>query len=319
MERRYLEGISHVTRAVPYSVHESLFHAGAREALYLHWHPEIELFYLESGTLEFVIEDVCCLLHAGDAMLVPPKLLHYARGTGAVQDFDGNDADAATIFGGPDTGVYRALVFSADLIASPAEPASYQKYVLPILTNPAEFSLHLTSKIRWQQEVLADLERIFGQASKRQETELLVRGLLQVIWQNVYWNHIRQVSGRRPDGRVEMRLQETLDFIHGHFQEEISLEMLARTAHLSEGQFCRCFRQVTGYTPFTYLKRYRLLQSCICLAETDKKISEICLLCGFNNISYFNREFLKMMQMKPSVYRARHRTEEADTGSCARH
>ena len=312
MERRYLEGISHVTRAVPYSVHKSLFYAGEEEALYLHWHPEIELFYLESGTLEFAIEDTCCRLHAGEAMLIPPKLLHHAWGVQeagrTAQDLDGNHGEG--ISGKAKVGVHRALVFSADLIASPSEPVSYQKYVLPILQNPAGFSLHLTKEIRWQREVLADMERIFAEEKENRETELLIRGLLQVIWQNVYTNHIRQISGRRLDGRVELRMQETLDFIHGHFQEEISLETLARTAHLSEGQFCRSFRQVTGYTPFTYLKRYRLLQSCVYLTETDKKISEICLLCGFNNISYFNREFLKMMQMKPSAYRTRRRSEQ---------
>ena len=35
----------------------------------------------------------------------------------------------------------------------------------------------------------------------------------------------------------------------------------------------------------------------------DKKIAEIASLCGFNNISYFNREFKKYMKMSPSQYR----------------
>lgn len=313
MERRYLEGISHVTGEAPYSVHESRFCEGAEEALYLHWHPEVELFYLESGMLEFVIEDACCVLRAGEAMLIPPKLLHHARGVrpeGKAARDRGRNPEA-DMPGSEEMGVYRALVFSSDLIAPPMEPVLYQRCVLPVLQNPAGFSLHLAGEIRWHREVLADLERIFEEERRSLEAELLVRGLLQVIWQKVYENHIRPISDRQTDGRDKLRLQGTLDFIHGHYQEEISLAMLARTAHLSEGQFCRSFRQVTGYTPFTYLKRYRLLQSCVYLAETDKKISEICLLCGFNNISYFNREFLKMMQMKPSAYRARRRGEKS--------
>ena len=75
---------------------------------------------------------------------------------------------------------------------------------------------------------------------------------------------------------------------------------------MSEGQFCRSFKQLTGSTPFTYLKKHRIMHSCDYLAGSGRKISEICTLCGFSNISYFNREFLKAMKVTPSAYRKRY-------------
>lgn len=296
MEKRtketYLEEVSHTTKAAPYSVHRSFFGGACETALYLHWHPEMELCYLEHGELDFIVEDVCYRLHAGEAVFVPPNLLHTAKSVGSGD------------------GSFQALVFSADLIATPERLALFEKYVRPVLQNPAGFSLHLTGEEAWQQEALADLARIFNQKENGEAPELLIMGLVQVIWQNLYRNHFSRAGGTRVSGRLAAQLEETLAFIHGHFQEELTLEMLAGTAHMSEGQFCRTFRQLTGNTPFSYLKRYRLLKSCAYLTETDKKISEICMLCGFNNISYFNREFLKMMKVKPSVYRAQCRMEK---------
>ena len=78
--------------------------------------------------------------------------------------------------------------------------------------------------------------------------------------------------------------------------------MLAKMVYISEAQLCRSFKQITGTTIFAYLKRYRILKSYEWLRSSDKKIQGICSLCGFNNISYYNREFLKIMRMTPSEY-----------------
>ena len=88
-----------------------------------------------------------------------------------------------------------------------------------------------------------------------------------------------------------------------NYHQNITLEELAEYAHLSEGQFCRSFKELTGMTPFRYLIRYRILQSCNQLLLTDKKVTEIALSCGFNNISYYNRAFFKIMRMTPTEYR----------------
>lgn len=284
------EGVAHHTKARPYSIHKSMFSGEGERALYMHWHPEFELCYLESGSLEFMVEDICYPVREGEAIFVPPGLLHWARGAQA--------------------GSFWALVFSSELVVDPLQTAAFGKYVQPILQNPAGFCLHLTGGQQWQQEALGDLARIFSGAGQREDSELLVTGLLQVIWHNLYRNGFAPVLGERSLGRSAQRLQEAVRMIHAHYGEELTLQALADAAHMSEGQFCRSFKELTGNTPFSYLKRYRLLQSCVYLSETDKKVSEICMLCGFNNISYFNREFLKMIREKPSVYRAQCREKQ---------
>ena len=94
-----------------------------------------------------------------------------------------------------------------------------------------------------------------------------------------------------------------IEFIHNNYQEDLSLEDMTKIVHMSKEHLCRIFRKSTGQTPISYLKQYRILKSCYYLQETDKKISDICTLVGFNNVSYFNREFLQVLQTTPSQYR----------------
>ena len=44
-------------------------------------------------------------------------------------------------------------------------------------------------------------------------------------------------------------------------------------------------------------------RACARLAETDDKISDIALDCGFNNLSGFNRQFQQIAGMPPKDYR----------------
>ena len=48
---------------------------------------------------------------------------------------------------------------------------------------------------------------------------------------------------------------------------------------------------------------YRVMQSCSLLTETDLPIGEIALRSGFNNISYYNKTFLKQIGCTPRHYR----------------
>lgn len=292
--KKYLEEITHVTRISPYSLHESSFLKGEGPALYLHLHPEMEFFYLEKGELSFWIEEICCELKEGEAVFIPSNLLH-------------------TAFAVSKEGRFRALVFAPEYLAASMERMHFQKYVSPILQDSIGNVIHLKEETIWQSEAIALLKRLFEGAEAMATPELLISGYLLVIWQYLYQYHFGKLPKTPKKGRMTKQIEAVAAYIRAHYQEEFSLALLAGVGHMSEGQLCRSFRQHTGATPFTYLKRYRILKSCVYLAETDKKISEICMLCGFNNISYFNREFLKIMKATPSEYR-RQSIEFAESG-----
>lgn len=279
----YLEKVTHLTGDKSYSLYRIAFSGAFPQALYLHMHPEAEFLYLESGRLDFYIEDQNYILEAGDAVFIPPNLLHYA-----------NTAEDTS-------GVFHALVFSPEFVISPLEQELFAKYIPTALYNMAYVCI-LRPEENWQKELLHELETIFLASEKNRTDFLFMRGRLLLIWHLIYHNHIAATASDNSE-KGYLNLQASIHYIHTHYAEELSLSELADTAHMSTGYFCRSFRQLTGYAPFTYLKRYRILKSCSFLSGTNMKIGEVCLLCGFNNISYYNREFQKLMKMTPSEYR----------------
>lgn len=74
----YKEIIAHMIDSRPYSIHQTSIASSNNLVLYQHWHDEIEFFYLEQGEIEFIIEDKHFCIHEGDAVLIPPNLLHMA-------------------------------------------------------------------------------------------------------------------------------------------------------------------------------------------------------------------------------------------------
>ncbi len=275
------EQIPHITDSAPYSIHYTQVAAETEPALYLHWHKELEFLLLTEGTLSFQIEDRSFLLHAGDAVFIPPEALHSAKNAG-------NTAVA-----------FYAFVCSPEFIFSSFD-ASYNTYVLPVLHNNLLFATALQPDISWQGEILQTLHCLFFSGVK---SELYLRGQLLLLWNTLYHHHIISISGKYSLHALSEQLEPAIRFIQNNYQQALSLDELASCVHLSEGQFCRTFKHLTGMTPFQYLVRYRILQSCQELSSTGKKITDIATTHGFNNISYYNRAFFKVMNMTPTEYR----------------
>ena len=285
------ETVSHKTASAPYSLHYTKVREDAEHALYLHWHNEMEFLLLLEGELLFHIEEHSYLLHSGDGIFIPPGLLHYATS---------NSSEPVS---------FRAFVLSPELIYSSFDTLAYNTYVLPIMHNNLSYALVLSNSVDWQRVVLHYLHRIFH---KETAEELYIRGISLLIWNELYQHHIVKFSTTPALHTLSEQLSGAICYLHSNYHRGITLEELASLIPLSEAQFCRSFKHLTGMTPFRYLVRYRILQSCTELTHTSKKITDIALSCGFNNISYYNRAFLQIMSMTPSEYRRRKTEHPSD-------
>ncbi len=81
------------------------------------------------------------------------------------------------------------------------------------------------------------------------------------------------------------------------------LRTLAARAESSTFQFLRSFQRVTGTTPHQYLLRARLRESAASLKSSDRKVVEIALESGFNDLSNFNHAFRAEFGVPPRRYR----------------
>jgi AraC-like DNA-binding protein len=60
---------------------------------------------------------------------------------------------------------------------------------------------------------------------------------------------------------------------------------------------------MTRKTPVDYINSYRIRQAAALLQQSDRKISDIAMDAGFDNVSYFIKVFRKAMKCSPSEFR----------------
>lgn len=102
-------------------------------------------------------------------------------------------------------------------------------------------------------------------------------------------------------------IDEVVAWIDTHYEEIFSLDEMVSRCALNTSDFARRFKARAGYPLFEYLNRRRVGRAALLLKDGDLPVIEIALSVGYNNVSFFNRYFLRLMGMTPTEYRRRHR------------
>jgi AraC-like DNA-binding protein/quercetin dioxygenase-like cupin family protein len=92
-------------------------------------------------------------------------------------------------------------------------------------------------------------------------------------------------------------------FTINSFKEPVSLSKVASIACMSVPAFCRYFKRRTQKTYIDFLNQVRIGYACFLLQDTQKTIHDICYECGFNTISNFHKQFLKIKYQTPLQFR----------------
>jgi len=112
-------------------------------------------------------------------------------------------------------------------------------------------------------------------------------------------------AARRPGSRPAV--VQARDYLQANFQRHISLTELADAVHMSPYHLSRCFKRETGMSPFAYLSMVKIERAKQLLRHKNRTITEVCLECGFNNLSHFSRAFSQRVGVSPSAYRRQSR------------
>jgi len=104
-------------------------------------------------------------------------------------------------------------------------------------------------------------------------------------------------------GSKHARIAQVVDHVTKNFTEVFSVAQAAEMANMTEITFSRNFHAVTGHRFVDFLNRIRIGQACGMLYASDAQITSIAQEAGYKNLANFNRHFLKVKGMTPSVYR----------------
>jgi len=72
---------------------------------------------------------------------------------------------------------------------------------------------------------------------------------------------------------------------------------------MSQSYFSALFKKYNGITPIDYIIQKRVQLSIEYIKSTDKSMTEIATICGFNNSTNFIKCFKKTTGRTPSDYR----------------
>lgn len=152
-------------------------------------------------------------------------------------------------------------------------------------------------------DILKQVDGIIEIASNRiSYSDLVVSGSIVSLLNKITRMVLRSVSLEEKkicSGCID----ETVMYIDSHLDEDLTLDTLAEMVHLSKYHFIRLFKSAKGLTPHEYITSCRIDMSKKMLRETDRKISDIALECGFTDTSGYIKAFKRLCKITPGAYR----------------
>jgi len=99
-------------------------------------------------------------------------------------------------------------------------------------------------------------------------------------------------------------LRKALVYLGRHYDQAISLEQLARQAHVSPSHLSFLFRSVlqTSFKPLLQWIRIQQARQML-LADQRQRITDVALMVGFADLSHFEKSFRRIVGQSPRDYR----------------
>jgi AraC-like DNA-binding protein len=102
--------------------------------------------------------------------------------------------------------------------------------------------------------------------------------------------------------KQQERMHRIHQFVETNFQKSIDTQLIANEVNLSLPAFCRYMKKTTKLTYTDFVNQYRIQYAKKLLIQ-DKNVTETCFESGFESLSYFNRIFKKWTGETPSGFR----------------
>jgi AraC-like DNA-binding protein len=277
----------HGLNSFPFSVHytnNKLY----ENIIYCHYHSDVEFIYVTQGVLNLQIDLNNFVIRSGEAAIVNSGEVHF-----------GNSADDK------DCSVY-AIVFNPSMLSFNSFDICQTEYIGPFIDNKYKLPNHIKRDTFWGQAVLANMEDLIAATNKGGfGYELKVKALLYGILSEIIFNYPviknEDIITRRQD-KID-KLKKALNYIQNNYMNRIYISDLAELLNMSEDNFFKFFKALTGKTPVSYINLYRIEAASDLLRDATLPLTEVCFSVGFENMSYFIKTFKKYKDCTPNDYR----------------
>lgn len=247
-----------------------------------HYHPEIEIVYVNGGTGKRQIGSHMSYYRNGTLILIGSNLPHC----GFTDNLTGNKSETV-------------IQLLPDFLGS-------SFFTVPEMNGVSNMLERAKKGISFKGDAKRRIgARIDGLTMLDPFDRLL--GILRVLKEMQQTNDYSILNAE--GFAIETELQDNnrinliFNFVQVEFTRQITLEEIADKVSMSVPGFCRYFKKNTGKTFIQFVNEYRLVHAAKLLHEKQTSITDICYESGFSNFSHFNKLFKQFSGRTPSTYR----------------
>lgn len=258
----------------------------------LHFHPEVQIMTILEGSGTRFIGDNIGNFQSGDVLLLGSNLPHVFRN-------DKKYYEPESCLKARNISVFFDTESFGECFLSLPEVYPIQKLLLnskrgiSIQGQTKEKVIALVEEIRYLEgfDRLMQIFTILNLLSSSHELEIL---------SSVGFDGPQKDSDSK-------KINDVFAYIMNNFSEDVKLQEAADIANMSVNAFCRYFKQHTRKTFSQFLNEIRIGHACRLLIEDQWNIRQTAFACGYDNISYFNRQFKDITHYTPTEYLKMHR------------
>lgn len=250
------------------------------------------LMYVRAGEVEALIEDATVKVSAHNGLVIKQ---------GIRPDFKTIGISKAEI---------EIVAFSHTVVFDYGTTILAAKYRDPVIKSLTQQYIQFNCRTEPGIGVSRAMDDIYYlDIEKEYGYEIAIKGNLCKIWylMSKLYSPIPAKDNSFRISNDEYRVKQAIAYVESHYADQITLEELADSIHISKSECCRCFKRVLNLTPIEYVVQYRIYTAAAVLDDPKTEIpsiAELAIKTGHNNISYFNKMFKRHMGSTPTEYRA---------------
>ncbi len=284
MKYNLKENIIHGTDKYPFAIYKVDFGECNQQILPCHWHDELEIIYINRGNATFRINDVNHEVHQGQALVINSGELHWA--------YTQNQSGCS----------YFAIVFNTCFLELPSRDISQRNYINPLCFNEYNLNSLIDGESTPSKELLGIVEKIIDKNNSMSAGYELATKAYLLLFLSLHIENklLTPVTLSTVTKKNTQRIKNVLSYIDMNYTQKITVEDLAQVINVSKYHFCRLFKTYTGLSPIEYINMIRINKAEELLRTSDCTITETAFEVGFENLSYFTRQFKRHKGILPS-------------------
>ena len=247
-----------------------------------HWHKTVELFYIESGVLEYYTPCGHYVFSPGECSFVNANVLHRTEVSSSSD------------------GVRQMLhIFDPSFISGGCSSRIASRYVMPLILSSVDI---LKFEKGRDEKIINGIKAAFSLDESMSGYEMRLRSLLSDVWMLILDSR-KIPAGTSSVSEPDARIRKLLGYVFEHYDEKISIGDLSASANMSQRECYRIFREKLHIAPVEYINSYRIQIACQMLLSSERTITEIAQACGLGSSSYFGKVFKMKMGCTPEQFR----------------